>query len=46
VFEVFGQRESGRVTTLWILLEALEANRGKLAIYFRIPQPGLPRFGL
>src|SRR5205814_6915078 len=35
-FEILGQRESGRVTTLWIFLEALEANCAEIAIYFRI----------
>ena len=45
MFQVFGQRESGRVTALWIFLQALQTNRGKLAIYFRIPEPRLSRFG-
>src|SRR5437762_2891842 len=35
-FEILGQRESGRVTTLWIFLEALQADRAQIAIYFRI----------
>ena len=30
------KRESGRVTALWVFLEALQANRGKIAIYFTI----------
>src|SRR5436190_22403972 len=35
-FEIFGQRQSGRITTLWIFLETLEANCAEIAIYFRI----------
>ena len=32
MFQILGQRESGRVTVLWIFLEALQTNRGKLTI--------------
>src|SRR2546421_1612908 len=37
-FEIFGQRQSGWVTTLWIFLETLEANCAKIAIYVRYLQ--------
>jgi hypothetical protein len=46
MFEVFGQRESGRVTLAWILLEALQANGGELAIYLRIQRTWWPRLGI
>src|SRR6184192_2127252 len=35
-FEIFSQRESGRVAALWIFLKTLEANCAEIAIYFRI----------
>src|SRR5436190_22590034 len=35
-FEIFGQRQSRRITTLWIFFETLEANCAEIAIYFRI----------
>src|SRR5207248_273275 len=35
-FEILGQRESGRVATLWIFLETLEADCAEMAMYFRI----------
>ena len=37
-FKIFGQSERGGVTAARILLQALEANRGKIAIYFWIEQ--------
>ena len=46
VLQIFCQRESRRVTALWILLEALQANRGKLAVYLRIQQARFARLGL
>ena len=44
-FQIFGQRESGRVTALRIFLETLQANRGKIAIYFCVPQTRWARLG-
>ena len=44
-FEIFGQRESGRITALRIFLETLQTNRGKIDIDFRIPKPGTSRLG-
>src|SRR5438067_3297214 len=41
--EIFGQRESGRVPALWVLLETLEANGREIAIDLRIPQARLSR---
>src|ERR1700757_1443848 len=46
VLKIFCQRESRRVTALWIFLQALQANRGKLAIYLRIQQARFARLGL
>ena len=34
MFQVFSQRDSGRITALRIFLETLEADRGEIAIYF------------
>src|SRR5207247_3363255 len=46
VLQIFGQRESRRVAALWIFLQTLQTNRGKLTIYFPIPQARLPRFSV
>jgi hypothetical protein len=46
VFQIFRKSESGRVSALWIFLQALQANGGKIAIYFRIPQTRFPGLGV
>src|SRR5439155_20269091 len=42
-FQVFGERESGWVTALLILLKTLQADRRKVAICFWIVKPWLSR---
>ncbi len=46
VFEIFGQRQCGRISALRILLQTLEANRREVAIYFRIQEARLSRLGI
>src|SRR5437667_10057473 len=45
-FKIFSQRECGGVPAPWIFIEALQADRCKVAIYFPIPQARLPRLGV
>src|SRR5262245_41309943 len=42
-FKVFSNRKSGSVAALWIFLETLETDCCEVTIYFRVPQPRLPR---